>query len=125
MLLTQAINLKTLKYSPCISGHTEVVRYLIQAGAKLDAHDLHYGTPLHAACSRSVPSLSCIRALLQAGEPQIVHLYIKHLIHYSNFLYCTVIATYPYFCPHDFRSQCKCPEEPQNTTTCSGLAELQ
>lgn len=79
----------TLKYSSCISGHTEVVGCLIQAGAKLDAHDLHYGTPLHAACSRSTAPVSCIRLLLQAGEPQMVHLCIFNILF---IIYITVIS---------------------------------
>ncbi|KAK4305886.1 hypothetical protein Pmani_022249 [Petrolisthes manimaculis] len=66
-LVNPPLLLSTPLHEASLRGHTEVVKCLIQAGAKLDANDLHYGTPLHAACSRTTPSLTCIRLLLQSG----------------------------------------------------------
>lgn len=47
------------------SGSSECVRLLIDVGANLEAHDCHFGTPLHVACARE--HLDCVKVLLNAG----------------------------------------------------------
>jgi len=49
-------------------GHVNCVQLLISNGAKLDANDCHYGTPLHSACAAYKINLECITALIQAGK---------------------------------------------------------
>lgn len=46
-------------------GNSECVRLLIDVGANLEAHDCHFGTPLHVACARE--HLDCVKVLLKAG----------------------------------------------------------
>ncbi|XP_059259989.1 ankyrin repeat and SOCS box protein 13 isoform X3 [Mustela nigripes] len=46
-------------------GSSECVRLLIDVGANLEAHDCHFGTPLHVACARE--HLDCVKMLLNAG----------------------------------------------------------
>ncbi|NXY39497.1 ASB13 protein, partial [Pomatorhinus ruficollis] len=46
-------------------GSRECVQLLIEVGANLEAHDCHFGTPLHVACARE--HLDCAKLLLQAG----------------------------------------------------------
>ncbi|XP_021565355.1 ankyrin repeat and SOCS box protein 13, partial [Carlito syrichta] len=46
-------------------GSSECVRLLIDVGANLEAHDCHFGTPLHVACARE--HLDCVKVLLNAG----------------------------------------------------------
>lgn len=41
------------------------MRLLIDVGANLEAHDCHFGTPLHVACARE--HLDCVKVLLKAG----------------------------------------------------------
>lgn len=41
------------------------MRLLIDVGANLEAHDCHFGTPLHVACARE--HLDCVKVLLNAG----------------------------------------------------------
>lgn len=48
-----------------MSGSSECVRLLIDVGANLEAHDCHFGTPLHVACARE--HLDCVKVLLNAG----------------------------------------------------------
>lgn len=43
------------------------MRLLIEVGANLEAHDCHFGTPLHVACARE--HLDCVKVLLNAGRP--------------------------------------------------------
>ncbi|XP_050841343.1 ankyrin repeat and SOCS box protein 13 [Serinus canaria] len=47
------------------AGSPECVQLLIEVGANLEAHDCHFGTPLHVACARE--HLDCAKLLLQAG----------------------------------------------------------
>ncbi|XP_034877616.1 ankyrin repeat and SOCS box protein 13 isoform X3 [Mirounga leonina] len=47
------------------AGSSECVRLLIDVGANLEAHDCHFGTPLHVACARE--HLDCVKVLLNAG----------------------------------------------------------
>ncbi|NXH41440.1 ASB13 protein, partial [Dicaeum eximium] len=47
------------------AGSPECVQLLIDVGANLEAHDCHFGTPLHVACARE--HLDCAKLLLQAG----------------------------------------------------------
>lgn len=47
-------------------GSSECVRLLIDVGANLEAHDCHFGTPLHVACARE--HLDCVKVLLNAGR---------------------------------------------------------
>lgn len=45
------------------------MQLLIDVGANLEAHDCHFGTPLHVACARE--HLDCVKLLLKAGtEPR-------------------------------------------------------
>lgn len=39
---------------------------MIDQGAQMEAHDCHYGTPLHVACARE--HFECAKVLLSAGE---------------------------------------------------------
>lgn len=41
------------------------MQLLIDVGANLEAHDCHFGTPLHVACARE--HLDCVKLLLKAG----------------------------------------------------------
>lgn len=59
--------LSTPLHEAALRGYTDIVTVLILAGAKLNVNDLHYGTPLHAACSMQFPSLTCISFLLKSG----------------------------------------------------------
>ncbi|XP_050727949.1 ankyrin repeat and SOCS box protein 13-like isoform X1 [Eriocheir sinensis] len=54
-------------HEAALRGYTDIVSLLVASGAKLNVNDLHYGTPLHAACSMTMPSIACIRFLLKAG----------------------------------------------------------
>jgi ankyrin repeat protein len=59
----------------CVSGSTQLVKKLLQSGAKCDALDFSHATPLHYLCSRPDDSKStqvgakveCIEILLRAG----------------------------------------------------------
>lgn len=56
-----------ISISPLLfSGSSECVRLLIDVGANLEAHDCHFGTPLHVACARE--HLDCVKVLLNAGR---------------------------------------------------------
>lgn len=52
--------------SRAFEGSSECVRLLIDVGANLEAHDCHFGTPLHVACARE--HLDCVKMLLNAGR---------------------------------------------------------
>ncbi|XP_045103595.1 ankyrin repeat and SOCS box protein 13-like isoform X1 [Portunus trituberculatus] len=54
-------------HEAALRGYTDIVALLVTAGADLNVNDLHYGTPLHAACSMQAPSADCIKFLLRAG----------------------------------------------------------
>lgn len=41
------------------------MRLLVDTGANLEAHDCHFGTPLHVACARE--HLDCVKILLNSG----------------------------------------------------------
>uniref|UniRef100_A0A8C3QLR7 Ankyrin repeat and SOCS box containing 13 n=1 Tax=Cyanoderma ruficeps TaxID=181631 RepID=A0A8C3QLR7_9PASS len=62
---------------PCLfpffpAGSPECVRLLIAVGANLEAHDCHFGTPLHVACARE--HLDCAKLLLQIPfSPAALH----------------------------------------------------
>lgn len=47
-------------------GNSECVQLMIDQGAFMEAHDCHYGTPLHVACARQ--HYDCAKVLLNAGE---------------------------------------------------------
>lgn len=66
-LVNPPLLLSTPLHEAALRGYTDIVALLIDAGAKLNVNDLHYGTPLHAACSMQSPSLPCIRHLLKSG----------------------------------------------------------
>lgn len=48
------------------TGNSECVQLMIDQGAQMEAHDCHYGTPLHVACARE--HFECAKVLLSAGE---------------------------------------------------------
>lgn len=48
-----------------IRGQADCAQMLVNAGAKLEVSDCHFGTPLHAACFRN--SIPCVKVLLEAG----------------------------------------------------------
>lgn len=50
------------------AGNLECVQLVISKGALLEAFDIHFGTPLHAACAKA--HLECAIQLLNAGEPK-------------------------------------------------------
>uniref|UniRef100_A0A672TJH3 Ankyrin repeat and SOCS box containing 13 n=1 Tax=Strigops habroptila TaxID=2489341 RepID=A0A672TJH3_STRHB len=54
-----------IQCKPLNSGSSECVQLLIDVGANLEAHDCHFGTPLHVACARE--HLDCAKLLLKAG----------------------------------------------------------
>lgn len=47
-------------------GNSDCVQLMIDQGALMEAHDCHYGTPLHVACARQ--HYDCAKVLLNAGE---------------------------------------------------------
>lgn len=47
-------------------GNSDCVQLMIDQGALMEAHDCHYGTPLHVACARQ--HYDCVKVLLNAGE---------------------------------------------------------
>lgn len=49
-----------------VLGNPECVRLMIAEGARMEAHDCHFGTPLHVACARQ--HLDCAKVLLNAGK---------------------------------------------------------
>lgn len=49
-----------------IQGNAECVRLMVAEGALMEAHDCHFGTPLHVACARQ--HLDCVKVLLNAGR---------------------------------------------------------
>ena len=51
-----------------VTGHVDCLQELVTAGGKLEGMDLHFGTPLHAACFRE--SIQCAKVLLKAGTVQ-------------------------------------------------------
>lgn len=48
------------------TGNSDCVQLMIDQGAFMEAHDCHYGTPLHVACARQ--HCDCAKVLLNAGE---------------------------------------------------------
>lgn len=46
---------------------------MIDQGALMEAHDCHYGTPLHVACARQ--HYDCAKVLLNAGECMFTNVY--------------------------------------------------
>lgn len=46
-------------------GNADCVQLMIDEGARLEAHDCHFGTPLHVACARQL--YDCAKVLLNAG----------------------------------------------------------
>ena len=50
----------------CLTGNAECVQLMIDEGALMEAHDCHFGTPLHVACARQ--HYDCAEVLLKAGE---------------------------------------------------------
>ncbi|XP_057380453.1 ankyrin repeat and SOCS box protein 13-like [Daphnia carinata] len=72
-----------------MKGHVQCVKLLIAKGAKLNAADRHYGTPLHAACVAYKINIDCILSLVQAGadvNATIVHKAPLHIAAYRNLL---------------------------------------
>ncbi|XP_062854575.1 ankyrin repeat and SOCS box protein 13 [Trichomycterus rosablanca] len=63
------VNPRLFTFSPlheaCMGGNPEVVQLMIAEGALMEAHDCHFGTPLHVACARK--RLDCVKILLNAG----------------------------------------------------------
>ena len=50
----------------CLTGNADCVQLMIDEGALMEAHDCHFGTPLHVACARQ--HYDCAEVLLKAGE---------------------------------------------------------
>lgn len=50
------------------TGSAECVKLILSNGALLEAFDIHFGTPLHAACAKA--HLECAIQLLNAGEKE-------------------------------------------------------
>jgi len=46
-------------------GNADCVQLMIDEGALMEAHDCHFGTPLHVACARQ--HYDCAKVLLNAG----------------------------------------------------------
>lgn len=48
------------------AGNSECVQLMIDRGARMEAHDCHFGTPLHVACAQQ--QFDCAKVLLNAGN---------------------------------------------------------
>lgn len=70
----------------CKTGNSECVQLMIDRGAQMEAHDCHYGTPLHVACARE--HFDCAKVLLSAGEVMFSLVFLCSLIRGS------ALATY-------------------------------
>lgn len=46
---------------------------MIAEGALMEAHDCHFGTPLHVACARQ--RVDCVKVLLNSGKLSLVELF--------------------------------------------------
>lgn len=55
----------------------------------MEAHDCHYGTPLHVACARE--HLDCAKVLLSAGEVTFPLVFSYSLIRGSAYLATCVL----------------------------------
>lgn len=66
------------------------MRVLIDGGANLEAHDCHFGTPLHVACARE--HLDCAKVLLNAG------VFIRASVHVGVFVCVCVISVFVPMC---------------------------
>lgn len=51
------------------AGNSECVQLMIDRGARMEAHDCHFGTPLHVACAQQ--QLDCAKVLLNAGNDPV------------------------------------------------------
>lgn len=87
-----------------LPGYTDIVALLVASGAKLNVNDLHYGTPLHAACSMTMPSVACIRFLLKAGM-------ITEEKNYLKFLKSSLISSYKNSVQWNFYRSLTCLEK--------------
>lgn len=68
----------------CKTGNSECVQLMIDRGAQMEAHDCHYGTPLHVACARE--HFDCAKVLLSAGEVVFPLVFLYSLISGSAYL---------------------------------------
>ncbi|KAM3850048.1 ankyrin repeat and SOCS box protein 5-like [Diretmus argenteus] len=50
----------------CIRGNVDIVLLMITSGARLEAYDIHFGPPLHAACAKG--HVDCATELLRAAD---------------------------------------------------------
>ncbi len=57
---------------------------MIDEGALMEAHDCHFGTPLHVACARQ--HLDCVKVLLRAGH----FLHSRFFVFLVNALACLI-----------------------------------
>lgn len=58
-------------------GNSACVQLMIDRGAFMEAHDCHYGTPLHVACARQ--HYECAKVLLIAGDSRLAFGYVALL----------------------------------------------
>ncbi len=58
----------------CLPGNSKCVQLMIDEGAFMEAHDCHFGTPLHVACARQ--HLDCVKVLLNAGQFLLLHFFV-------------------------------------------------
>ncbi|XP_018007853.1 ankyrin repeat and SOCS box protein 13 [Hyalella azteca] len=68
LLLSTPLHEACIRSSANPENCLQVVRLLLDHGADISCSDSHYGTPLHAACSKREPNLRVIELLLQSGS---------------------------------------------------------
>lgn len=61
------------------AGNPDCVKLMIAKGALLEAFDIYFGTPLHAACAKA--HFDCALLLLNAGEA----LFLFGLFYFAQF----------------------------------------
>lgn len=62
------------------AGNPDCVKLMIAKGALLEAFDIYFGTPLHAACAKA--HFDCALLLLNAGEALFLYCFI---------VFCTIL----------------------------------
>lgn len=61
----EKFSLRTPLHKACYFGHSNIVEYLLECGANVDAIDVEGDTPLHDACK--LDHVECVKLLVEAG----------------------------------------------------------
>ena len=64
---------------------------MVDQGAFMEAHDCHYGTPLHVACARQ--HYDCAKVLLNAGEIMFVFCTLERNVCINKYFGCDKVTT--------------------------------